>query len=308
MQIAGGEGMQGVWPQATRRWWLGVFIAGALIAVLTQLKAQPAPGENDIVLAADNSLATALRNGDKSVARKLLSLEFTFTDEDGAIHERKTYLADLKSVAAESESDTKVKIYGLVAMVTGHHQTARGAETFFIDIWVKQKRAWRALTIQDVVLGAAAAPPMTTAALGAEAKPYECKNPCQTIPYRVRSPAEQDVVNAYQAIEKATVARDAAEWQKHVADEFEFYGSGRAPVTKTDRVATIERLKKDDTAVTVGEVQTMRLVVYGEGAAMSSSNVMPDNSRPPYRVTRVWVKRNGQWQVAISVRTDIKNP
>ena len=40
---------------------------------------------------------------------------------------------------------------------------------------------------------------------------FDCKNPCETIPYRVRSPAEQDIVNTFQAIEKATVAHDAAE-------------------------------------------------------------------------------------------------
>jgi hypothetical protein len=59
-------------------------------------------------------------------------------------------------------------------------------------------------------------------------------------------------------------------------------------------------------AVKVGEVEAMRLSVYGDAAAMTASHVMPDNSRPPYRTTRVWVKRNGQWQMAISVQTDVK--
>ncbi len=132
------------------------------------------------------------------------------------------------------------------------------------------------------------------------------QNPCQTIPYRVRSPAEQDIVNSYQAIENAAVAHDAEEWSKHMADEFVLYGSGRAPMPKSARIAMINRQKDSDAAVTVGEVQTMRLSVYGDGAAMIASHVMPDSSRPPYRAARVWVKRNGQWQMAISVQTDIK--
>jgi hypothetical protein len=50
----------------------------------------------------------------------------------------------------------------------------------------------------------------------------------------------------------------------------------------------------------------MRLIVYDDGAAMMVTHAVPDNSRPPYRAARVWVKRNGQWQMAISVQTDIK--
>ena len=52
----------------------------------------------------------------------------------------------------------------------------------------------------------------------------------------------------------------------------------------------------------------MRLSVYGDGAAMLANEVAPDNSRAPFRVARVWVRRNGQWQLAISVQTDIRKP
>jgi len=50
----------------------------------------------------------------------------------------------------------------------------------------------------------------------------------------------------------------------------------------------------------------MRLTAYDNGAAMIATHAVPDNSRPPYCATRVWVKRNGQWQMAISVQTNIK--
>jgi len=99
-----------------------------------------------------------------------------------------------------------------------------------------------------------------------------------------------------------------AEWGKHVADEFVLYRSGRAPIPKAERIAAIERQKKDSAVVTLGEVETMRLSVYGDSAAMIATHVVPDNLRPPYRAARVWVKRNGQWQMAISVQTEIKAP
>ncbi len=300
--------MQEAKPEARRRWWIGVLIAGVLITALTQLRAQPATGEEDTVLARDNALAAARRSGDRTVARKLLSLEFTAIDEDGRVHERKNFLGDLKGGAAEPTSDAKVKIYGLVAMVTGHHRTARGSDAFFLDIWVKQKRAWRALVAQDVVLGTAdassdpAEPPGLREDL---ASVLDCKNPCETIPYRVRSPAEQDVLTAFQTIEKATYTHDAAEYGKHIADEFMHYRSGSSPLSKSDRMAVIQNQKTNNIPAILTAIHSLHVWVYGDGAAMISTNGIPGDSEPILQIARVWVKRNGQWLMAISVQTDV---
>jgi len=104
----------------------------------------------------------------------------------------------------------------------------------------------------------------------------------------------------------AIVAHDASEWAKHVADEFVLYGGGRAPVAKSGRIAAIERQRESNAAVAVGEIQTLRLAVYGDGAVMITTETAPDNSHPPYRAARVWVKRNGQWLMAISAHTEVK--
>lgn len=295
----------------TARWaWLGLLVAAALIAVFAgpkaQPKAQPNPADEAPVLAADEALGAAMRSGDKAVARRLLALQFTLVDADGKIHVRKDFLADLTGVAAAPADDAKARSFGLLAMVTGHRKSAHDADVFFVDIWAKQKGAWRALAIQEVATAAENAPAAVSGALAAPTRPSECKNPCQTIPYRVRSLAEQDIINAFQAIEKAAIAHDADEWGKHIADDFVRYGSGRAPVAKSGRIAMIERQKESNAAVTVGEVESMRLSVYGDGAVMTTTHVVPDNSRPPYRAMRVWVKRNGQWLMVISTQTDIK--
>jgi hypothetical protein len=162
--------------------------------------------------------------------------------------------------------------------------------------------------MQGVVLGtegkssAVPEPPATGAKIS------DCKNPCQTIPYRVRSPAEQDIVNAFQTIEKAVIAHDADEWRKHVAEEVVHYRSGQAPIPKSDRVAIIDDQKEHNIPAVVSAIQSMRLSVYGDGAAMISTNGVLDDSGPGLRIARVWVKRSGQWLMAISVQTAIKNP
>ncbi len=300
--------------QLLRPWlWLGAMAVVLLTAVLAESRAQPASGEEALVNTAQKALGEALRAGDKSAARKLLSLQFTFADANGKIFPRKEFLADLKNITSpEAATDLKVSVYGFVAMVTGSRKSAQGNPVFFLDIWAKQKGSWRALTMQDVVLGTDDAqkaksetPPDTEAK--ADAKPYECKNPCETMPYRVRSPAEQDVITTFQDIVKSALAHNADEWGKHIADDFVLYRSGYPPVPKAASVATVESEKKANTAVTVSEIENMRLAVYGDGAAMIASYVSPNNSRPPYRAASVWAKRNGQWQLVIDVETDTKS-
>jgi hypothetical protein len=299
--------MLGATRPAIQRWMLGIFGAGALIAVAAQSRAQTSSGDEALVLAADESLGAALRVGDKGIVRKMLSLQFTFVDENGRLFERKEFLASLKEVAAAPASDVKTTIHGRIGMVTGHRQSANNTDVFFLDIWAKQKGTWRALVAQDVELAAKDLAHEATAPAPA-ASPYTCANPCQTIPYRVRSPAEQDIIYSFQAVEKAAVGHDADEWEKHIADEFVLYGSARTPISKSGRVAAIQHQKENNVPVHVGEVETMRLAVYDDGAAMIATHVLPDNSRPPYRAARVWVKRNGQWQMAISVQTNVEIP
>jgi hypothetical protein len=288
---------------------LVVIAAGALIAAFAlpkaQTKAQPIAADDAAVLAADTALGEAMRAADKSVARRLFALQFNFVDADGKSYTRKELLADLKRIAASAAGEPKVRSYGLVAVVSGRHKSARDADVFFFDIWVKQKSAWRALLIQEVPIADAE---VTAATLPSADGPQsgDCKNPCETIPYRVRSSAEQEVVDTFQVLVKAIVAHDAVEWAKHVADEFVLYASGRPPLPKADRVAAIERQKESGAAVAVGEVQNMRLAVYGDGAVMITTDAVPGDSHPPYRAARVWVKRNGQWLLALSAHTDAK--
>jgi hypothetical protein len=289
--------------QAVRRLALALLAASLVTAHIVRTRAQSA---EESVAAADRALADVLRTGDRTIARKLLSLQFSYTDEAGRAYSRHEFLADLKSLSAATAGDPKLTMYGLLATVTGERKSADGNTAFFLDIWAKQRGAWRALAWQSVVIADGAAAP--AASSRDDGKAIECTNPCQTMPYRVRSPAEQDVLNAFLAIEKASIAHDSQEWSKHVADEFMLYRSGYAPIDKAARIAAIERQKQAESPLTVGEIQAVRLSVYGDAAAMIATQMVPDNSRPHYRAARVWVRRNGQWLMTISVQTDIQTP
>ena len=290
--------------RAVRRFALALLAASLVAAHIVRTRAQSA---EEFVAAADRALGDALRAGDRTVARKLLSLQFTYTDEAGRAYSRHEFLADLKNLSAAKAGDPKVTMYGLLATVTGERKSAEGNAVFFLDIWVKQKGAWRALARHNVVVADDAAP-AASASSRDDGKANECTNPCQTMPYRVRSPAEQDVLNSFLAFEKASIAHDAQEWSKHVTEDFVLYRSGYPPSDKAARIVAIERQKQAGAPGTVGVIQAVRLSVYGDAAAMITTQMVPDNSRPPYRAARVWVKRNGQWLMTVSVQTDIQTP
>jgi Domain of unknown function (DUF4440) len=303
-------------PSGRWLWFVALIVAvsiAAFIAPKAQPKAPPAAVDEAAVLAADTALANAMRGGDKSAARRLLALQFSFVDAAGKLYARKDFLRDLKVVAALPATDVKVRSYGNLTLITGRRLSRQNDDVFFLEIWARQKGAWRVLASQDVataVTDSAAATGSAAAAKGlaAAARPQTpvCKNPCQSIPYRVRSASEQDVIAAFQALEKAIVVHDTAEYAKRVADEFTVYRSGRRPVGKSERIVAIERQKESNVTVTVGAVESMRLAVYGDAAAMLTDDVMPDSSARHYRTARLWVKRGGQWLLAISAQTDVK--
>ena len=145
----------------TLHWgWLVALAAVVLIAAFAVPKAQPkaqgVAAEDGPVLAAVSSLGEAMRAGDRTAARRLLALQFTFVDAGGMIHARRDFLGEIKSIAATASADAKVRSYGQLAMVTGHRKAADNNDVFFLDIWAKQKGSWRALLMQNI---AAAAPP-----------------------------------------------------------------------------------------------------------------------------------------------------
>jgi len=77
----------------------------------------------------------------------------------------------------------------------------------------------------------------------------------------------------------------------------------RSPA-KSGRIAVTEREKQADTAVMVGEVQNVRLAVFGDSVVMTPTTGCRTIRRPI--ALRVWAERGGRWPLAISLLTDIK--
>ena len=268
------------------------------------------PSEKDVVLAAAKKLAAAIRGGNKTTADKLLAREFTFIDAAGKQHSRRAVLAQLKAAPKNTGARAKVRTFGRVAVVTGAGKSAqahRHNDLFAVDIWVQGNDGWKALIHHNNVLAQPETPPAHPPAQPrpADAKPPDCSNPCAFVPYQPKSQAERGIITAFQSLEQAVTRNDADAWVKHVADEFVVYRTGQHPTDKALRVDFINRQQAINGESFVAEVEWMKLWVLGDAAVMRADHVMPGDRRPPYRATRVWLKRDGHWQMALSQQTTI---
>src|SRR6516225_9680771 len=112
-------GMELAGRRAVRRVALALLAACLVTAHIVRTRAQSA---EESVSATDRALADALRTGDRASARKLLSLQFTYTDEFGRAYSRHEFLADLKNLSAAA-GDPKLTMYGLLATITGERKS-----------------------------------------------------------------------------------------------------------------------------------------------------------------------------------------
>jgi ketosteroid isomerase-like protein len=274
-------------------------------------KRKPRPvGDKAAVLGAALTLASAIRRRRRDTVERLLARDFSFIDASGRRHSRAAVLRNLAPGPTVEDMRESVRTYGDVALVMGALKSAQAdarKDLFALDVWVKGKAGWQALIHHDNVLAGRGTPALHAAAQPrpAGAPPPPCRNPLEIVPYEPGSQAERDVIAAFQTMERAVTENDAAEWMKHVADEFVVYRTGQFPTTREGRIAFIRAQAAINGETYVAEIERMKLWVYGDAVVMRADHVMPGNRRPPYRATRLWVKRDGRWQMAVSQQTTI---
>jgi hypothetical protein len=224
---------------------------------------------------------------------------FTWTNPRGKSFSK----SDAAGLTNEAiSSDAKSHEYGSVAYLTG----IAGADPKirFVRVWVKgSKDEWRLLLFQETKLVGKVATPQATVPAGTA-----CENPCKSVPYDAPSADAKAVVESWQALEDAVNHRDADGWASHVADEFVFnVKEDGNPLTKADRVAIIRKQAEGKTVTDIGTVipGTMKVWVYGNTAVMADDQ-QPTIGGNPYRAMRIWVKRDGRWQLVYSQQTVIE--
>jgi hypothetical protein len=263
------------------------------------------------VLGAARALQAAIRSGDTAAAEKCLARDFSFIDAAGHVHSRRSVLKALKASPRGVGAQVKLRDYGRVALITGSYKSAQAGERsdlFALDVWVKDDNKWKALIHHNNVLARPDAPAAHASATlrPMDAPPPRCVNPLEVVPYKPKKQAERDIIAAFQALELAVTRNDPGAWTNHVADEFVVTRTRQHPTDKAARMAFMATQRAINAETFVAEVVTLKFWVLGDAAVMRADHAMPGNRRPPYRATRLWVKRDGHWQMAISQQTTIQ--
>jgi hypothetical protein len=266
-------------------------------AIVLSTPAQQAPSPSN---SEDHALVTAVEKHDKNATATLLSDNLIWTTSSGTTLHKPEVLNTLNELVLSDAA--KPHAYGNVAYFTG--ASSVGAEKIrFVRVWVKQGSAWKLLLYQQTkILGTKAAAQATVPA------GTTCENPCKQIPYTAPSAEAQAVVASWEALEDAVNHRNADGWAAHVADEFVFnVKEDGNPLTKADRVATIRKQAEGDTVTDIGSViqNTMHVWLFGDTAVMSDQQ-QPTQGGNPYQAMRIWIKRDGRWQLLYSQQTVIE--
>ena len=267
--------------------------------------ARHAPSEKQSVLAAAKALQAAIRAGSAAAAEKFLARDFSFIDAAGHEHPRREVLNALKASPRSAGTQIKVRDYGRVALVTGSYRSAQAGERsdlFALDVWVQDASQWKALIHHNNVLAPPDAPSahVSGAPRPMDAPPPRCVNPLEEVPYTPKSQAERDIIKAFQALELAVTRNDRRNGSTTSPTSSWSHGPGSIRPTRRRAWRSWRTQRAINAETFVAEVVTLKFWVLGDAAIMRADHAMPGNRRPPYRATRLWVKRDrhGRWRSA----------
>jgi hypothetical protein len=248
------------------------------------------------VLQADQSLVQAVGKADRAAVRGLLDADFTWIDSDGISSTKDQVLQDFAAFATDSEGNADLKIFthGQVGSVFGVHHNAR-----FERVWVKRPVGWRLLVYQEVPDRTPSSPAHASNGPG----PANCENPCRTIPYKPTTEADREVIASFEAMNTAILHADAEAWAKHIADE-DFGITPGVLVTKAGRIATIKKQKETNTPAVPAPLLSARFFDFGNTVVMTALHQARKGK--PHHFTRIWVKRDGVWQIVAGAQTEIQ--
>jgi hypothetical protein len=271
------------------------FAALWLSILSLSVAASPALSADDTqaVLQSDRALLLALKDSDKTAVAPLLDANFTWINSKGVRLPRQGVLDSLPAVA-NSDVEAQARVYGGSAVVRAN----RGSMNV-LRIWVKRGPVWRLIHYQEVLQVPKTEPPPT------DPSTTECENPCKTIPLKPETRSETEAIASWQDVMKAMAENDADAYAPLIADEFTATDTHHDhPHPKSERLAQIKKQKLAGARSVPPALLTAQMFDFGDTVMMVAYE-RRSNAKPFFN-TRMWVKRDGRWQMLFSFNTRIE--
>jgi hypothetical protein len=272
----------------------GLILAAAMMVRVPAVRASA--DTNPAVRKVDQSFVQAVAKNDSTAIAALLDVDSTWTDVDGNTRTRDEALKDPPAPVLGDESGAAVKeqTYGDVGTIIA----ARG-KIYVLRVWVKRAQRWRLLVYHEVRQLDA---PSGVAGTGVAT----CENPCKTVPFAPKNEAERAIIASWQALETGVTAHDSTAWAPHIADEFvQISSNSDHPIDKAGRMATLDKQKVSGVGSAPSPLVTAQMFDFGDAVVMTCLH-QPYKGKAVH-VSRVWVKRDGQWVMSISFQTTIQS-
>lgn len=272
------------------------ILCTSIMYAVTSTQSAATGVDGQALLRANRSLEQALQKRDPLGVERLLDSEVTWVSPEGVIQTKSEVLAEIpRPVVVSSDDDRATEhTYGQVAVVQMH-----GGQTHVLRVWVRRSSGWRVLHVGEITQPAkpdVSGPGIET----------PCINPCTIVPFKPTSATEQAVVTSWQQMEMGAYGHSGAEWGAHAADEFQVISSwSNKPQTKADRVAAYDKLRENGVhANTVSPLVWAHMWDFGDTIFMLAEHIRYGGK--PDVASRVWVKRDSHWLLAVSYHTTIK--
>jgi ketosteroid isomerase-like protein len=122
-----------------------------------------------------------------------------------------------------------------------------------------------------------------------------------------RSKAEREVIKANEEFDKAIVLRDAAAYERILADDFVFTSFDGTVTNKAQEVA---KVKSGDLKFESGKSDDIKIKIYGKTAVLTGRFTAKGNRNGKdftftERYTAVFVKRKGRWQMVAEHASEV---
>lgn len=280
------------------RWFLRHFVAPTFWLSLA-LMARPfssfsESNDDSSALQADHVFLQAFATADKSSLNQLLDPEFTWIDASGKSLTRPQVLESAPKVA-NSDVTPQVRVYANAAVVRVSRERLH-----VLRIWVRRKGGWRAVLYQEVQQVEKSEPPAS-----ASSNSRDCENPCRSIPFTPETQSEKEAIASWQGVMRAMADNDADAYAPLIADEFTATDTHHdRPYTKADRLAQIRKQRLAGARSAPPKLISARMFDFGDTVMMIAREQRP--GAKSYFNTRMWLKRDGRWQMLFSFNTRIE--
>lgn len=274
-------------------------VIGLVMAIAAGMPAAFAAGEDadaggQSAWMIDAAFVAALAQGDTGAAAKFARADFVRIGQDGEIASGAAAAGGIPAPKQE-ETDVGRNLYGRLATVRGAHGPVR-----FLRVWAQDGGQWRLFAeIETRVV------PAARASVEAQAGQGDCENPCRTVPYQPKTAMDKAILQAWQETKRIEWKPDAAAWSHFIADEFMIINNTTIRA-KPERMVIAKRQETSGQGTPGDPVLAMDIHDFGDTAAVMISKHFPVRGGKPYNNIRVWVLRDGRWQLAISQQSEIK--